>query len=52
MEHTPKNILIRAVKQGEKKDNQKQIDEIMEFLHGKLTLYDLFFKEQATVNNG
>lgn len=52
MEHTPKNILIRAVKQGEKKDNQKQIDEIMEFLHGKLTLYDLFFKEQANVNNG
>ena len=52
MEHTPKNILIRAVKQGEKKDNQKQIDEIMEFFHGKLTLYDLFFKEQTNVNNG
>ncbi|MDW2798734.1 SAM-dependent methyltransferase [Clostridium boliviensis] len=49
MEHTPKNILIRAVKQEEKKDNRKQIDEIMEFLHGNLTLYDLFFKEQTNV---
>lgn len=45
MEHTPKNILIRAVKQGEKKNNRSQIDEIMEFLHGNLTLYDLFYKE-------
>ena len=44
MEHTPKNILIRAVKQGEKKNNRSQIDEIMEFLHGNLTLYDLFYK--------
>lgn len=49
MEHTPKNILIRAVKQGEMKNNRKQIDEIMEFLHGKLTLYDLIFKEQTIV---
>ncbi len=45
MEHTPKNILIRAVKQGEKKNNRNQIDEILEFLHGNLTLYDLFYKE-------
>ncbi|WP_349674743.1 SAM-dependent methyltransferase [Lacrimispora sp.] len=45
MEHTPKNILIRAVKQGEKKNNRSQIDEIIEFLHGNLTLYDLFYKE-------
>ena len=45
MEHTPKNILIRAVKQGEKKNNRNQIDEIMEFLHGNLTLYNLFYKE-------
>ncbi|WP_460645233.1 class I SAM-dependent methyltransferase [Lacrimispora brassicae] len=41
MEHTPKNILIRAVKQGEKKENRKEIEEILEFLHGKLTLSDL-----------
>ncbi|RFZ76864.1 methyltransferase [Lacrimispora amygdalina] len=45
MEHTPKNILIRAVKQGEKRNNRSQIDEIMEFLHGNLTLYNLFYKE-------
>lgn len=41
MEHTPKNILIRAVKQGGKKNNRKEIKEIMEYLHGKLTLFDL-----------
>ncbi len=41
MEHTPKNILIRAVKQGGKKDNVKEIEEILEFLHGKQTLAEL-----------
>lgn len=41
MEHTPKNILIRAVKQGGRKNNRKEIKEIMEYLHGKLTLFDL-----------
>ena len=41
MEHTPKNILIRAVKQGGKKENRKEIGEILEFLHSKLTLSDL-----------
>lgn len=45
MEHTPKNILIRGVKQGEKKDNRREIQEIMEFLHGKLTLADLLIEE-------
>ena len=45
MEHTPKNILIRAVKQGERKNNRNEIDEIMGFLHGNLTLYNLFYKE-------
>jgi SAM-dependent methyltransferase len=45
MEHTPKNILIRGVKQGGKKDNRKEIQEIMEFLHGKLTLADLLLEE-------
>lgn len=49
MEHTPKNILIRAVKQGEKKKNQKQIMEILDFLHGELTLYDLFYKDGIEV---
>lgn len=41
MEHTPKNILIRAVLQGEKKDNQNQTKEIMEFLHVQPKLYEL-----------
>lgn len=38
MEHTPKNILIRAVKQGEKKDNHKELTELMEFLSVEPTL--------------
>lgn len=33
MEHTPKNILIRAVKSGKKKDNLKQIEQCADFLH-------------------
>jgi SAM-dependent methyltransferase len=45
MEHTPKNILIRGVKQGGRKDNRREIQEILEFLHGKLTLADLLLKE-------
>uniref|UniRef100_UPI000A942025 class I SAM-dependent methyltransferase n=1 Tax=Clostridium sp. NkU-1 TaxID=1095009 RepID=UPI000A942025 len=47
MEHTPKNILIRGVKQGGKKDNRREIQEIMEFLHGKLTLAGLLLKEDG-----
>ena len=33
MEHTPKNILIRAVKTGRKKANQDKIKKCEEFLH-------------------
>lgn len=33
MEHTPKNILIRAVKTGKKKGNLGKIKECEEFLH-------------------
>nr|WP_330362318.1 SAM-dependent methyltransferase [[Clostridium] methoxybenzovorans] len=47
MEHTPKNILIRAVKQGGKKDNRKEIGEILEFLHGKLTLANLLLEDDT-----
>ncbi|MEH2932067.1 SAM-dependent methyltransferase [Candidatus Ventrimonas sp. KK005] len=32
MEHTPKNLLIRAVKEGKPKENQKELDKLMEFL--------------------
>lgn len=41
MEHTPKNILIRGVLQGENKDNQKELGELMEFLQVTPTLYRL-----------
>lgn len=41
MEHTPKNILIRAVRQGEKKDNLRELNEIMSFLSVRPSLYDL-----------
>ncbi|WP_343209410.1 SAM-dependent methyltransferase [Anaerolentibacter hominis] len=40
MEHTPKNILIRAVKQGTGAGNKKELERVMEFLNGKNTLYD------------
>lgn len=33
MEHTPKNILIRAVKTGKKKENKDKIKRCEEFLH-------------------
>jgi len=38
MEHTPKNILIRAVKTGKKKQNQDKIKSIEEFLQVEPTL--------------
>lgn len=44
MEHTPKNLLIRAVKQGKKKENQKELLDIMEELHVEPTLYKLLMR--------
>lgn len=41
MEHTPKNLLIRAVKEGKRKDNQKELKKLMEFLQVKPTLQRL-----------
>ena len=38
MEHTPKNILIRAVKTGRKKDNGEKIKACEEFFHVAPTL--------------
>ncbi len=38
MEHTPKNILIRAVKEGKKKANGAQLQQLMDFLHVDSTL--------------
>lgn len=41
MEHTPKNLLIRAVKQGNPKDNKKELEAIMQELHIEPMLYRL-----------
>ena len=38
MEHTPKNILIRAVKTGKKKENGESIKALEEFFHVSPTL--------------
>lgn len=44
MEHTPKNILIRAVKEGKKKNNREEIEKILEFLQAEPCLYRLLMK--------
>lgn len=46
MEHTPKNILIRAIKTEEKGNNRKEYEKIREFLGVNPTLESLLFKEQ------
>lgn len=46
MEHTPKNILIRAVKKGKPKDNADKLSEIMKFLDVNPTLAGLLLKEE------
>lgn len=38
MEHTPKNVLIRAVRQGGRKDNLKEIGKLLKFLGTEQTL--------------
>ena len=38
MEHTPKNILIRAVKTGKRKNNQKSVKALEDFFHVTPTL--------------
>ena len=46
MEHTPKNLLIRGVKQGKKKDNIRDIKKILEFLDVKPTLAGLLLNSE------
>lgn len=41
MEHTPKNIMIRAVKQGKPKKDDGKLQRMMEELHVEPTLYRL-----------
>lgn len=43
MEHTPKNILIRAVKDNSKKGKKTGIEEMTEFLNIENTLQKLFY---------
>ena len=45
MEHTPKNLLIRAVRDGRGKDNRAAIEAILEFLHTEPALYRLLMKD-------
>lgn len=47
MEHTPKNILIRAVKQGGPKDNRKEIEDILQFLGTEQTLARLLLEDKT-----
>ena len=45
MEHTPKNILIRAVKEKEGKEKATGIHELTDFLHVQNTLQELLRRE-------
>lgn len=47
MEHTPKNILIRAVRQGRKKDNKRQLEELLRFLGTEQTLARLLLCKEG-----
>lgn len=47
MEHTPKNILLRAVYDGKPKHNEKEIREILDFLQVRPTLYELLRKRKT-----
>lgn len=52
MEHTPKNILIRAVRDGKRKKNEAEIKALLDFLSVKPTLAELLWgsqEEQKTV---
>ena len=46
MEHTPKNIMIRAVRQGKNK-KQKGLEELIQGLHAEPTLQRLLREDGA-----
>lgn len=48
MEHTPKNLLIRAVKGG-KKQGMENLRNMTEAIHGDLTLEKLLYPEKGDV---
>ena len=45
LEHTPKNILIRAVKEGAPKENGEELRQLLDFLQVQPTLYRLLNSE-------
>ena len=45
MEHTPKNLLIRAIKEGRPKGNQKELEALLAFLNAEPTLTRLLMEE-------
>ena len=51
MEHTPKNILIRAVRQPLKIKKHTGYEKTAEFLNVSPTLQKLLFGENSKVNN-
>jgi len=42
MEHTPKNLLIRAVYDGKRRENKEELERLRGFLHVEPTLWRLF----------
>ena len=46
MEHTPKNLLIRAVKTGKAGKKNDRLDRCMEFLHVEPTLKHLLSSKE------
>lgn len=50
MEHTPKNILIRAVKEKEGSGKNTGIEELTEFLQVRNTLQELFSAKEDAMN--
>lgn len=51
MEHTPKNLLIRAVKTG-KKPNTEPLERLTKAIHGELTLQKLLYPEGLPQETG
>lgn len=49
MEHTPKNLLIRAVYQGRQKENRKEIEDILQFFHVRPMLYRLLMEPEEQI---
>ena len=50
MEHTPKNILLRAVKTGRRADNEESIRACETFLHVTPTLGETARRKRGALN--